>query len=399
MNEVKTVTPGVVSGNETGFGLFDLVIALARRKKLIVGLPIVVAALAAVASGLLPNVYQANTKLLPPQQSQSGAAALLSQLGGVAGAAAGVAGIKAPNDLYIGMLRSRTVADQIISKFDLKKVYEVDTLERARKKLEEKTYIISGKDGLISIAVEDNDPQRVAQLANGYVDQLNKLTQALAVTESSQRRIFFEQQLLMAKNNLAAAEMKLKGVLDTRGIVSVDSDSRSIVETIGRVRAQLSAKQIQLDSMNAFVTENNPEYKRVEQELSSLRSELSKLENGRPAVAGNADAGSKRAGINGISLLRDVQYYQMLYDLLAKQYEVARLDEAKDPSIIQVLDPAIKPERKSKPNRSLLVLVSAAISFLLVLAWGLFSELKRHALTKPQTAARFAALKANLKAW
>lgn len=397
MNDAHTVPLGTLDESEKGFNLFDLIVALARRKKLIIGFPIVVAALAAGVSMVMPSVYQASTKLLPPQQSQSGAAALLSQLGGVAGAAAGVAGIKAPNDLYIGMLKSRTVADRMIAKFDLKKSYDADTLEKARRRLEEQTEIVSGKDGLISITVEDKNQQRVASMANGYVDELIKLTRSLAVTESSQRRIFFEQQLEQAKNNLAAAELKLKGVLDTTGIVSVDSDSRAIVETMGRVRAQLSAKEIQLNSMTAFVTTNNPEYKRVQEELSSLRAELARLENGRPATAGAEN--NKQVGLSGIKLLRDVQYFQMLYDLLAKQYEVARLDEAKDPSIIQVLDPAIDPERKIKPNRTILVLVSTVLAFLAALALALFLEIKQRAMMVPKTAMRIAALKSNLRTW
>lgn len=397
MNDAHTVPLGTLDESEKGFNLFDLIVALARRKKLIIGFPIVVAALAAGVSMVMPSVYQASTKLLPPQQSQSGAAALLSQLGGVAGAAAGVAGIKAPNDLYIGMLKSRTVADRMIAKFDLKKSYDADTLEKARRRLEEQTEIVSGKDGLISITVEDKNQQRVASMANGYVDELIKLTRSLAVTESSQRRIFFEQQLEQAKNNLAAAELKLKGVLDTTGIVSVDSDSRAIVETMGRVRVQLSAKEIQLNSMTAFVTTNNPEYKRVQEELSSLRAELARLENGRPATAGAEN--NKQVGLSGIKLLRDVQYFQMLYDLLAKQYEVARLDEAKDPSIIQVLDPAIDPERKIKPNRTILVLVSTVLAFLAALALALFLEIKQRAMMVPKTAMRIAALKSNLRTW
>jgi uncharacterized protein involved in exopolysaccharide biosynthesis len=384
---------------EDDFDLIDLMIALAKKKKLIIVFPLVIAILAAAISLVLPNIYRSSTKILPPQQSQSGASALLSQLGGVAGMAAGVAGLKSPNDLYIGMLRSRTIADKLISRFDLKTTYDVDTMEKARKKLEDQTEIVSGKDGIITVSVEDKGQKRVASMANAYVEELTKLNHVVAITEASQRRMFFENQLELAKNNLAAAEVKLKGAIDTTGVVSVDADSRAIVENIGRLRAQISAKEIQLSAMTAYITPDNPSYKRVQEELRSTRAELARLENGRVAATDSIDQapGNKKEGLESIKLLRDVKYYQMLYELLGKQYEVARLDEAKDPSIIQVLDSAIMPERKSKPNRAILVIVSTTLALFAAILWALFSEVKRRALRAPRTAAQIAELKTHLK--
>jgi tyrosine-protein kinase Etk/Wzc len=367
MNQSQTATNAPASeARASNFDLIELLIVLAKHRKSILYFPVAVAVLAAALSFVIPNVYLANTKLLPPQQAQSGAAALLSQLGGIAGAAAGVAGIKSPNDLYIGMLKSRTIADRLVAKFDLKNVYDLDTLAKTRKELEENTVITAGKDGLITIEVEDENQQRVAKIANAYVSELIELTKVIAVTEASQRRMFYEAQLTQAKNNLAKAEMDLKGAFDTRGVISVDGESRAIVETVGRLRAQISAKEIQLSSMRAFVTTSNPEFLRAQEELTSLRSELSKLENGRPGLASVPDeSGKKQVGLENIKLLRDVKYYQMLYELLAKQFEVARLDEAKDSAVIQVLDPATEPERKFKPKRALIVIFSALLALVL----------------------------------
>lgn len=367
------------------FSVLDIFIVLAKYKKVVIWLPVIAAIASAAISFTLPNIYKANAKLLPPQQSQSGGtAALLSQLGGAASALAGSAGLKNPNDLYVGMLKSRTVADKLIEKFDLKKVYEVETMEKTRAILEGNTAIAAGKDGLISIEVEGEDKKLVAQLANAYVSELVSLTKVLAVTEASQRRVFFEQQLEQSKNNLAKAEMALKDALDTHGVISVDADSRAIVETIGRLRAQISAKDIQLSAMKAFVTTNNPEYKRVQEELSSLRAELSKLENGRPALAsdGGGEAG-RQVGLENIKILRDVKYYQMLYELLSKQFEAARIDEAKDASIIQVLDPAIDPERKFKPKRSMLILLSTMLAFIAAVAWAFMAEMRQKIMRDP----------------
>lgn len=374
--------------------LIDVLIIFAKNKKLIIGMPIIAAVIAGAIGLALPNVYRATTKLLPPQQSQSSAAALLSQLGGIAGAAAGSAGLKNPNDLYIGMLKSRTIADKVIEKFDLKKVYDTDSLEKARKKLDENTTITSTKDGFITIEVEDKNQKFVAPLTNGYVDELLKLTKVIAVTEASQRRMFFEQQLELSKNKLAAAEMALKGALDTGGVISVDSDSRAILETVARLRAQISAKEIQLNSMRAFVTANNPDFKRVQEELNSSRLELSKLENGRPGGLGAANSGgTEQPGLENIKILREIKYHQMLYELLAKQYEGARLDEAKDPSIIQVLDRAIEPERKFKPKVLILVAISATIALLLAIGLAFLDEMKTRLLRTPNSAVQWARLR------
>ena len=401
MNQMHT-TPAASSPHpaesarpaEREFNILDFGIVLAKHKKLIVRLPLVVGAIAAAISFALPNVYKASTKLLPPQQAQSGAAALLSQLGGVAGLA-GAAGLKNPNDLYIGMLKSRTMADKLNAQFGLQKVYGADTLEETRRILESNSTIAAGKEGLITIDVEDEDKKLAARLANAYVSELVALTKVLAVTEASQRRMFFERQLELAKDNLAKAEMTFKGALDTRGVISVDADSRAIVETVGRLRAQVSAKEIQLSSMRAFVTTSNPEFKRAQEELNSLRSELSKLENGRPATgpSGGAAPGNQ-VGLENIKILRDVKYYQMLYELLAKQYEVARLDEAKDTSLIQVLDPAIEPERKSKPRRAIIVLLSAMLALIAAIIWAFISETRKRVLQAPEGVAQWEELKA-----
>jgi uncharacterized protein involved in exopolysaccharide biosynthesis len=226
---------------------------------------------------------------------------------------------------------------------------------------------------------------------------LVELSKTLALTEASQRRVFYEGQLEAAKNNLATAEMSLKGALDTRGVISVDSESRAIVETVGRLRAQVSAKEIQLNSMRAFVTESNPSYKQAEEELASLRNELSKLENGRASGSAAGAGAVKPGGFENIKLLRDVKYYQMLYELLAKQYEVARLDEAKNPSIVQVLDSAIEPERKSKPHRAIIVILSTLGAFFFAIMWAFVTEARNKALASEQGAVKWQELKSHLR--
>ena len=374
--------------------LVDLLIVLARRKKFLIAVPLLIGIIAVGVSLILPNVYSATTKLLPPQQSQSGASAMLAQFGGVAGLA-GLTGVKSQGEIYIGMLKSRTVADRLVARFVLKNKYDTQSQEKARLVLATNTLVSAGKDGMIGITVEDRDPKMVAQLANGYVEELQRLSRTMAITEVSQRRMFFEQQLDLAKNNLAKVEISLKSAMDSRGVISVDSESKAILETAALLRAQVSAKEIQLGSMRAFVTAQNPEFQRATEELGSLRSELAKLEGGRARPSG--EVASTRAGLANIQLMRDLKYYQMLYELLAKQYEVARLDEAKEPSLIQVLDVAIEPERKSKPKRAVLVLASTLLAFFGALLWVLISAARQRAMRMPESAIRWNELESHLR--
>jgi uncharacterized protein involved in exopolysaccharide biosynthesis len=367
----SAVAPSVATSEKVG--VLDLLIVLAKYKKLLFWVPLVASAVAAVVAFSLTPVFRASTTLMPPQQPQSGAAALLSQLGGAAGMMAGAAGLKNPNDVYIGMLKSRTVADALINRFSLLKSYKLESLEKTRLRLEESSTISAGKEGLITIMVDDEDPKRSAQMANAYVEELEKLTRTLAVTQASQRRLFYERQLEMAQAKLADIEVSLKSSIDTRGVISVDSESRAVAETIGRLRAQVSAKEIQLGSMKAFVTPNNVQYRQVQEELDSLRAELARLENGRAGDNSGPNVASK-AGLESVKMLRDLKYHQMLYELLAKQYEMARLEEANDPSVIQVLDPALTPERKFKPKRGLIIVLAGLTALVLSVAFALARE-------------------------
>lgn len=395
MNHTENLPIAQVSGSENDLSLISILIALAKYKKILTFVPLAFALTAAGFSSVIPEIYRAETKLLPPQSAQSTTSALLSQLGGSAFAAAGVAGIKNPADLYIAMLKSRSIADKIIQRFDLKKTYETDSTEKARRVLENSTFISSGKDGVITIGFESESKTLVAPLANAYVQELSKLTMTMAVTEASQRRIFFERQLKQAKDNLANVEVEFKKRLATSGVVSVDADSRVIVETTGRIRAQISAKEIALESMSSAVTTQNPNYIRIKKDLESLQNELARLENGSKQAT--LPIPKKNDGLENIRILRDVKYYQMLYEMLAKQYEVARLDEAKDAPLIQVLDSAVDPERKFKPKRLLMVLVSAVFGFVIAALIAILKESKSRLLNTVEGRAQWEELRHNLR--
>jgi uncharacterized protein involved in exopolysaccharide biosynthesis len=381
--------------------LLDLLIVLAKHKRIVLGVPLVVAIGAAITSFLLPNIYTGTTRILPPQQSASAATALLNQLGGavgmLAGATGGTLGIRNPNDLYIGMLKSRTVADNLIARFELAKVYDEDSLSEARKRLGREATITSGKDGIITVEVDDKDPKRAAELANAYVDELMKLTKVLAVTEASQRRLFFERQLVQAKDNLTTTEIAARQGLQKGGLAQVDAQGRSMIEVTARLRAQISAKEVQLGAMRTFAAEGNPELQRTQQELEALRRELARVEGSSPVAAFGKGDTKGNTGLDNLGRLRDVKYYEFLYELLAKQYELAKIDEAKDAVVVQVIDKAIKPDRKSKPKHTLIVLLSVFAAGFIAILCAFVCEAMEKAKSDPERSRRLARLKAYLR--
>jgi uncharacterized protein involved in exopolysaccharide biosynthesis len=385
---------------EEEVSLLDLLIVLAKHKTLIFGIPAAAAVVSIVVSLLLPNIYTAATKVLPPQQTQS-TSAVLAQLGSLASLAGGaVSGVKNPNDLYVGMLKSRTVADNLIQRFDLNKLYEQKYQSESRKRLAKATTVVAGKDGIITIEVDDGDPKRAADLANGYVDELFKLTKVLAVTEASQRRLFFERQLEQAKDNLARAEASTRLALHKGGLVLVEGQGRVMAETSARLRAEITVKEIQIGAMRAFASEQNPELQRAHQQVEVLKRELARTE-GTSGSRSSSNAETNGKGIENLRLLREMKYNEVTYELLARQYEVAKIDEAKDSAIIQVMDKAIEPDRKSRPRRSLIVLLTVLVTFLLAIVWVIALEAVARSNQDPLSADRWQVLKRHiaLRAW
>ena len=384
--------------------LLDLAIVLAKHKKLVLGLPLGAAIAAAIVTLLMSNIYTSTTKILLPQQNQSAAVAMLGQLsgqlsgqlGGLGGLAGGALGIKNPNDLYVGMLKSRTVADSLIDRFELKKVYDEDSYYYARKELEKKTAITAGRDGIITVEVEDRDPKRASAIANGYVEELYKLTQTLAVTEASQRRLFFERQLDQTRKNLANAEAAARQGLEKGGLVVIDAQGRGMVETTARLRGQIAVKEIRISAMRAFATGQNPDLKQAQHELDAMKQELAKME-GTSSGRDNAGSVGKADGMENLRLLRDVKYFETIFELLAKQYEIARIDEARDASLIQVLDKAVEPERKSKPKRALIVILTTLVAGFLAVIWAFMREAGERARQDPDQVSRLTALQSYLR--
>lgn len=343
-------------------GLMDVVTELAYRKWLILavtGIALVVGVTFCLASSAR---YTATTKLMPPQQTQSSASVMMNQLatigaGSLAAVAGGGLGLKNPNDIYIGLLNSRPIADAIIRRFGLAKVYRARDMTAARTRLAHYTVVVSEKNGFIAVSVTDTDKTRVAKIANAYTDELRVLTKTLAVTEAAQRRLFYEDQLKQAKDALLAAEVYFQQVQQSKGLVQLDAQAKAMIEGLAVLRAQAAAKEVEVQALRSYSTEHNPELELAEGELSSLRAEATRLEQ-RNHSSGFSDLGLGDVPGAGMEYLRaehELKYRQAMFDLLLKQYDAAKLDESKDAAIIQVVETAIEPDRRSSPNPALIV--------------------------------------------
>jgi uncharacterized protein involved in exopolysaccharide biosynthesis len=360
--------------------LFDIALVLAQRLKLLVLLPLGVGVVALGVSFLMKPVFTASTQLMPPQQQSSTAAAILGSVGGAVGALGGsLAGIKNPADQWVGLLKSRVVAEAIVERFGLKELYEVDYQFQARGALAGNSRITAGKDGLINVEVDDHDPQRAAQMAAAYVQELQRLTNSLAVTEAAQRRLFFQNQLAEAKDGLIKAEIALKEGGISANVLKTSPEAA--VEQLARAQAALAAQEVKLSVMRGAMTESNPEYRQAALELASMRAQLQRAEQSSPGQ-GKGDAAQY------IARYREFKYFETLFELFARQYELARADEAKDGALVQVVDPAVVPEYKSKPKRALIAVLATVLTLMACVTYVLVVNAVRNYRQRPGGAAR-----------
>jgi tyrosine-protein kinase Etk/Wzc len=385
---------------EDGIDLLDFFTTLLKRWRLVLGMTLAAFVIAVAIALLLPPVYRAETRILPPRQDSAGAAAqFLSQLGGPFGGLLGASlGMKTPADLYADMLTSRTVLDHVVDRFDLVSVYGGRYREDARKRLLRRTRVrLDKKSEIITIFVEDRDPKRSAELANAFVEALKDMSGTLAVTDAARRRLFFEERLQTVKADLAVAEDAVRGFQEETGALEISAQAKAVIEGIASLRAQIVAREIQAQVMRAYATSENPDLQRIEEEVKGLRTALARLERKGTGTSG-ADplmpAGRLPAvGTEYLRRMRDLKYNEALFEVLAQQYEMAKLDEARDPAVIQVIDQALPPERKAKPKRTLIAAGGALAGLVLSLFAAYFSEFFERVSGDPANRRRFETLR------
>lgn len=386
--------------DEDEINLMDLLLVLAKHNRFIIKFTVLAAVLSVVYVLMQANSYTAKTVILPPQQGASAASMMMAQLGGLGGLVGGAAGMKSPSDLYIGLLKSHTLADSLIARFKLQARFEAKTMEATRDALADATVIAVGKDGFITLEYTDKDPQFSATVANAYVDELDRLNGTVAITEAARKRLFFENQLKGSRANLDAAETALKQTQEKTGLIQLEKQGGAIIEAVANLRAQIASKEVELAGMRAFATESNPNYKQVQEVIVGLRTQLAKAEHTNIAGQGDVMVSTGKlpeVGLEYLRKTREMKYQETLFELLSKQFEMAKIDEAKSASLIQVVDKALVPERKSKPKRALTVILATMMAFFIGVLLAFFKEAAARASLDPAAAERIGLLRRYLR--
>jgi tyrosine-protein kinase Etk/Wzc len=352
---------------------------------------------AIVVYGLMSPMYTAEAIFLPPQTPPGSSMSQIATQVGSLGALGALSGLKTPNDIYLGLLNSRTVADSLVRRFDLQNVYKTKRLSSAIKKLEGRSTFATGKNTLITVSVQDHDPKRAADLTNGYLDALRDQNGRLALTEAAQRRLFFEQQLEREKNSLADAEVEMRKTQEKTGLIAPYGQAQAEIQTTAELRAEITSRQVALAALQQGATEQNPQVIRLQSEISGLQRELARLQNDQSKQQpGNIQLPT--AKVPGLALefvrkQREVKYHEVLFELIAKQYEAARLDESRDAPVLQVVDRAVVPDKKSGPPRLLAMIGALLFGAIMGSIWVLVKQYLASSQQDPVRAARLRELR------
>jgi uncharacterized protein involved in exopolysaccharide biosynthesis len=389
-NSPTTILP---SEDEDEISLLDLLIALGEEKLTLLMTPLLTSLTAVAVVLWMTPTFTAKTVMMPPQQSQSAASSALASLGALAGLAGGAAGIKTPDEMYIAFMQSDSLQNSIIQKLQLQERYEAKTLTDTRAALKGSVKVTSDKkSGLLTLEADDKDPVFAAQLANLYVDELRSLLSKLAVTEAQQRRVFYDQEIKKVQQELGNSESIFRDAKQKSGMQVTAVLAESGVRASAELRAQIASREVQLQALSRFATPQNPDMQKISSELSAMRAQLKKLEQGE----GQGSSHNNPTQQIAVQSYRDIKVQEAKLDILIRQYELARIDEAKEGPLIQQLDVALPPERKSKPKRMLIVLIAAVAGLFAGVLIAFIKRALRLAASNPDGATRLLALK---RAW
>lgn len=362
----------------------DVVEHVTRYGRLLTLGPLAAGLLALAYSFTLTPAFTSTTRILPPQP-QGNFAATLNSLGALGGLAGNAAGIKSPVDQYIGFLSSETVQDRIIERFNLRQRFQRDLKEDLRKQLSGAVIAQSGKDGIIVISATDADPKFAADLANAHVEQLIELINSLAVTEAQQRRAFFQTQLEVASKDLASADLALRATgIDT---AAIRTNPTATMQAVASAQEHVAAQEVKLATLSTVVTPNSTEYQRAQHQLSAMRAKLQQLTNSRDDKA-NGDF---------IGKYRDYKYREAMVELYTRQFEAARIDEAREGASVQVIDVAQPPTRKSQPKKGLMAVIATVATFSMLLLFVLLQFASMQASQQPETRVQFERVRNNFR--
>jgi len=398
---------------EDEINLLDLLHVILRRKRIISLITAGAFILSVIVSLSLPKMYTATARILPPQESKSAVSSLISDAGGVLGGLAGsYLGGTTSADVYVGILESRTIADALIEKFNLKELYGLSYLADAYQTLADRTNIsLSQKDQIISVSVKDRDPQRAADMANAYVQMLDQTKRTVNITEGHRKRVFLENRLNQVHKDLIKAEVELKEFQEKYKLVSLDEQARITIEAAARIKGEIVAAKTEFEVLKQFGTERQNEAIMLKSRIAELQNQLARIERGSPKNDHeNKDNALKEnsefyipfnelpdLGMQLVRLMREAKIQEKVFELVTSQYELAKIEEAKDVDTIQLLDKAVPPDKKSSPKRRIIVMVSTFTTFSLAVFLAFLMEFIDR--FKNEDEERYQQLKQAIKFW
>lgn len=379
--------------NNTHF--LDYINILVKWRKFIIKTTVLVVILVILGSFLLKSKYTASTTILPPNMQQgimmglmtSGISSEISALARMGGLFPGVTNV---SDLFAAIMKSSRIMGVIIDKYSLKCVFNARTGEDAMKALNEITNIRVTSEGIISVSVTYKDKKLVADIANSYVEELDKFVTATAMTSGKKYRIFIEQRLKETEKNLSAAEDSLRNFQEKNRTVALDVEVKNVIETIAKLKGEIILRQVQKGAWSSISQSDNPYIRNIDNELNEYIKELDKIEfgglSGKQFGVGFSVPLSKlpKVTLDYARLVRDVKVQETVFELLTEQYEQAKIIEAKDTPTVQVLDYASPPEKKSWPRRSRLLIVTFVLTFIISCIAAFLFEYIQHLKQQPE---------------
>src|SRR5712664_2490115 len=339
-----------------------------------------VAAGALVSAGLvmlIPVRYEATAQLMPPDgQSGTGMAvvsALAGRAGGFGGIASDLLGVRNSGALFVGILGSRTVQDRLIEQFELRKIYHATKMEDARKNLASQTRLAEDrKSGVITITVTDRDAHRSAAMAEAYVNALNRLVEQVSTSAARRERLFLEERLRAVKQDLDGAAREFSEFASKNTAIDIPAQGKAMVEAAATLQGQLIAAESELRGLEAIYADQNVRVKALRARVGELRMQLGKL-GGDSGTSGALSSKSDpslypsirqlpRLGVTYADLYHQTKIEETVYELLTQQYELAKVQEAKEIPSVKILDAAVVPTKKSSPHRLILITVGTAFA-------------------------------------
>lgn len=387
---------------EPDINLLDLLITLGQEKWILLVVTIIAALCGIVVSLITPATYVARATILPSQQSvgSGGGLGALAGLSGLSGLAGISSTIKSSDEMFIALMRSYSVQSSLIAQFKLKERYGARNIEEARLALSSTVVILADKkSGMLSVEVQDKDPEFAAQLANAQVNQLNVILSRLAVTEAQQKRAYYEQQIIKTQTKIPQLELEFKDAQKSSGM-----EVASLLLDAGTLPGQIAAKELQLQVLSKFATDQNPELKRLAAEISVLRAQMARYEfnktetkSSEPSKAGQMADRSKSNFIQkATQAYNTLKIQEALLDGYFKQLELAKVEEAKGGPVVQVVDEARAPEMRAKPERKKIVIAYSVTGFAIAFVLAVLRAFLRHIQSMPDGQKRWSLLK---RAW